>query len=120
MALHDGVPAPDPGAMRPVCANLVQRAASLGQTGSRPAVERMPRQPAKEGFALNVFPTLTERGILTTPMRAETPRIRQLTFQLEHARCVLTRRALAAEATVPSHLLSRRPLGKSQSNLPAA
>ncbi len=43
-------------------------------------------------------------------MRTETPRIRQLTFQLEHAQCVLTRRALAAAATVPSHPL---PAGRS-------
>ena len=39
-------------------------------------------------------------------MRTETPRIRQLTFQLGHAPCVLTRRALAAKATAPSHPLS--------------
>ena len=39
-------------------------------------------------------------------MRTETPRIRQLTFQLGHAPCVLTPRALAAKATAPSHPLS--------------
>ena len=38
-------------------------------------------------------------------MRTQTPRIRQLTFQLEHPPCVLTRRALAAAATAPSHPL---------------
>jgi hypothetical protein len=36
-------------------------------------------------------------------MRTETPRIRQLTFQLGHTPCVLTRRALAAKAAAPSH-----------------
>lgn len=46
-------------------------------------------------------------------MRTETPRIRQLTLQLEHAPYVLTRRALPAEADAPSHPLSRRPLEKS-------
>jgi hypothetical protein len=46
-------------------------------------------------------------------MRTETPRIRQLTFQLEHAPCVLTRRALAAAATAPSHPLSA---GRSRNN----
>ena len=46
-------------------------------------------------------------------MRTETPRIRQLTFQLEHAPCVLTRRALAAAATAPSHPL---PAGRSRNS----
>jgi hypothetical protein len=45
-------------------------------------------------------------------MRTETSRIRQLTFQLEHAPCVLTRRALAA--TAPSHPL---PAGRSRNCL---
>ena len=39
-------------------------------------------------------------------MRTETPRTRQLTFQLGYAPCVLTRRALAAGAAAPSHPLS--------------
>ena len=39
-------------------------------------------------------------------MRTETPRIRQLTFQLGHVPCVLTRRALAAKAAAPSHPLA--------------
>ena len=39
-------------------------------------------------------------------MRTETPGIRQLTFQLGHAPCALTRRALAAEAAAPSHPLA--------------
>jgi hypothetical protein len=47
-------------------------------------------------------------------MRTETPRIRQLTFQLEHAPCVLTRHALAAAATAPSHPL---PAGRSRNSL---
>jgi hypothetical protein len=46
-------------------------------------------------------------------MRTQTPRIRQLTFQLEHAPCVLTRRALAAAATAPSHPL---PAGRSRNS----
>jgi hypothetical protein len=46
-------------------------------------------------------------------MRTETPRIRQLTFQLEHAPCVLTRRTLAAAATAPSHPL---PAGRSRNS----
>jgi hypothetical protein len=46
-------------------------------------------------------------------MRTETPRIRQLTFQLEHAPCVLTRRTLAAAATAPSHPLAA---GRSRNN----
>jgi hypothetical protein len=46
-------------------------------------------------------------------MRTETPRIRQLTFQLEHAPCVLTRRTLAAAATAPSHPL---PAGRSRND----
>ena len=47
-------------------------------------------------------------------MRTETPRIRQLTFQLEHAPCVLTRRALAAVATASSHPL---PASRSRNSL---
>ena len=39
-------------------------------------------------------------------MKAETPGIRQLTFQLGHAPSVLSRRALAAKAAVPSHPLA--------------
>ena len=39
-------------------------------------------------------------------MRTETPRIRQLTFQLGHAPCVLTRGALAAKTAAPSHPLA--------------
>jgi hypothetical protein len=46
-------------------------------------------------------------------VRTETPRIRQLTFQLEHAPYVLTRRALAAAATAPSH---RLPAGRSRNS----
>lgn len=38
-------------------------------------------------------------------MRTEPTRIRQLTFQLGHTPCVLTRRTLAAVATAPSHPL---------------
>ena len=49
-------------------------------------------------------------------MKTETPRIRQLTFQLGHAACALTRRTLAALATAPSHPLtagrSRNCLGR--------
>lgn len=44
-------------------------------------------------------------------MKTETPRIKQLTFQLGHTPCVLTRRALAAVAAAPSHPL---PAGRSK------
>ena len=47
-------------------------------------------------------------------MRTETPRTRQLTFQLGHGPCVLTRRTLAAAATAPSHPL---PAGRSKNCL---
>ena len=50
-------------------------------------------------------------------MRSETPRTRQLTFQLGHAPCVLTRRALAAVAAAPSHPL---PAGRSRNSLTCA
>lgn len=46
-------------------------------------------------------------------MKTEIPRTRQLTFQLEHAPCVLIRRALAAVATAPSHPL---PAGRSRNS----
>jgi hypothetical protein len=49
-------------------------------------------------------------------MRTETPRFRQLTFQLGHATYVLTRRTLPVEADAPSYLLSRRPLEKAYSH----
>jgi hypothetical protein len=42
-------------------------------------------------------------------MRAEIPRIRQLTFQLGQAPPVLTRRTLPAEASAPSHPLVHGP-----------
>ena len=50
-------------------------------------------------------------------MRTETPRIRQLTFQLGHAPCDLTRRAPAAVAAAPSHPLSA---GRSRNSLASA